>query len=263
MFLKLRFKKSSLNIIKRRFSTDLPHDNIIKHLNERGLISNISHPSVAESENIHSLLGKNIKLYIGFDPTAQSLHLGNLMGIMTALRFSSYGIDPIFLIGGATGLVGDPSGKSKERPLLSNETIQSNLENITNNLNYIVGNLSKNREFNKFNTLRLDSLKSSSSDEENFTKLVYRQQHLMEIEKLKNSGENGDNSRIDDIQNFETIMNTPIEGFRHKKVKPLVNYEIVDNYDFYKDFSVIDYLRKVGINMRMGSLLSKENVKTR
>ena len=263
MFLKMKLKHYSLNALKTsRFSTDLPHDNIIKHLKERSLISNISHPSLVESENIHSVLGKNIKLYIGFDPTAPALHLGNLMGIMTALRFSSYGIDPIFLIGGATGIVGDPSGKTKERPILSNETLQNNLDNIKNNLNYIVANLSEHKEFKKFNSIRLDSLKSSSSDEETFTKLVNREQHILEIEKLSKKGDN-DPQTIDDIQKFEDIMKSNIGGFKYKNNKTLVNYEIVDNYDFYKDLSVIDYLRKVGTNMRMGSLLSKENVKSR
>ncbi len=65
--------------------------------------------------------------YIGFDPTADSLHIGNLVQIMTLVHFQRCGHKPIVLVGGATGMVGDPSGKSSERNLLSEETLQHNL----------------------------------------------------------------------------------------------------------------------------------------
>jgi tyrosyl-tRNA synthetase len=258
MFLKMKLKHFSLNSFKKlSFSSEYHHDNVIKHLKERGLINNISHPTLIESENIHSLLGKNVKMYIGFDPTAQSLHLGNLMGIMTALRFGSYGIDPVFLVGGATGLVGDPSGKKKERPLMSNETIQNNLEKIKENIDYIVENISTNPEFKKFINIRKDLIKGSSSDEETYEKMLFRH-HAKEKEKLERQmqRESYDANKI--------LLNIlPTEDIDSNTRNKLVNYQVVDNYDFYKDLSVIDYLRKVGINMRMGSLLAKENVKSR
>lgn len=59
--------------------------------------------------------------YAGFDPTADSLHMGNLISILTMVRLSILGIRPILLIGGATGLIGDPSGKTTERNMLSKE----------------------------------------------------------------------------------------------------------------------------------------------
>ena len=65
--------------------------------------------------------------YIGFDPTADSLHIGHLVQIMTLVHFQQSGHKPIALVGGATGMVGDPSGKSKERNLLSREIIEYNL----------------------------------------------------------------------------------------------------------------------------------------
>ncbi len=254
----MKLKHFSLNSVKRfSFSSEYHHDNVIKHLKERGLINNISHPTLIESENIHSLLGKNVKMYIGFDPTAQSLHLGNLMGIMTALRFSSYGIDPVFLVGGATGLVGDPSGKKKERPLMSNETIQNNLEKIRENIDFIIENISTNPEFKKFINTRKDLIKGSSSDEETYEKMLLRH-HAKEKEKLEQllQRESFDANKI--------LLNIlPTEDIDSNTKNKLVNYQVVDNYDFYKDLSVIDYLRKVGINMRMGSLLAKENVKSR
>ena len=68
--------------------------------------------------------------YIGFDPTADSLHIGNLVQIMTLVHFQKCGHKPIILIGGATGMIGDPSGKSKERKFLDLKTISSNQEKI-------------------------------------------------------------------------------------------------------------------------------------
>ena len=64
--------------------------------------------------------------YIGFDPTADSLHIGNLVQIMTLVHFQRFGHKPFALVGGATGMVGDPSGKSAERNLLSEETLKHN-----------------------------------------------------------------------------------------------------------------------------------------
>ncbi|HMC17962.1 MAG TPA: tyrosine--tRNA ligase, partial [Gemmatimonadales bacterium] len=67
-------------------------------------------------------------LYCGFDPTAPSLQLGNLMPIMLLRQFQLAGHRPIVLMGGGTGLIGDPSGKRSERPLLSKEQIRENLQ---------------------------------------------------------------------------------------------------------------------------------------
>jgi tyrosyl-tRNA synthetase len=72
--------------------------------------------------------------YIGFDPTADSLHIGSLVQIMTLVHFQKAGHKPIALVGGATGMVGDPSGKSKERNLLSKEVIEQNLNGIKSQL---------------------------------------------------------------------------------------------------------------------------------
>ncbi len=73
--------------------------------------------------------------YIGFDPTADSLHVGNLVQIMTLLHLQKCGHKPIILVGGATGMVGDPSGKSKERNLLNEKTLSHNLNSVQKQLN--------------------------------------------------------------------------------------------------------------------------------
>ena len=72
--------------------------------------------------------------YIGFDPTADSLHIGSLVPILLLVHLQKAGHKPIALIGGATGMVGDPSGKSEERNLLSEEALQHNQEGVKKQL---------------------------------------------------------------------------------------------------------------------------------
>ncbi len=74
------------------------------------------------------LLREQVRGYVGFDPTADSLGVGNLVQVMTLLHFQRAGHKPIVLVGGATGLVGDPSGKSQERPLLSEDALAANIQ---------------------------------------------------------------------------------------------------------------------------------------
>jgi len=80
------------------------------------------------------LIKEKISGYIGFDPTADSLHIGHLAQIMTLLNFQRAGHKPYALVGGATGMVGDPSGKSAERNLLSEEILQHNVSCVKNQL---------------------------------------------------------------------------------------------------------------------------------
>src|SRR5690554_4561480 len=75
-----------------------------------------------------------ISLYCGFDPTADSLHVGHLMGVLMLRRFAAAGHDSIALAGGATGMIGDPSGKSEERNLLDTATLERNLAGLSDQL---------------------------------------------------------------------------------------------------------------------------------
>ncbi len=100
----------------------------VEELRWRGLLQDIM-PGTEELLNKETVTG-----YIGFDPTADSLHIGHLTQIFTLLRFQKAGHKPIALIGGATGMVGDPSGKSAERNLLDEETLFKNVEGIKKEL---------------------------------------------------------------------------------------------------------------------------------
>ena len=77
-------------------------------------------------------------LYIGFDPTADSLHVGSLLPLMMLRRFQKAGHKPIALVGGATGMIGDPSGKSEERNLLSVEQLQANVAGVEKQMRHFL-----------------------------------------------------------------------------------------------------------------------------
>ena len=125
--------------------------------------------------------------YIGFDPTSDSMHIGNLVQIMILIHFQRYGHKPIALIGGATGMIGDPSGKSNERKLLDQNKLKKNSSALKN-------------QFLKFL---------------NFSK------------KLVNSA------------------------------------EMINNFDWMKEFSLIDFSREVGKHITVNYMMSKESVKKR
>ena len=101
-------------------------NDIFNDLKWRGLI----HQSTADEFLPTWLATASRTVYAGFDPTADSLHVGSLLPLMMLRRFQKAGHRPIAIVGGATGMIGDPSGKSAERNLLSNEVLAANLAGI-------------------------------------------------------------------------------------------------------------------------------------
>lgn len=154
--------------------------NFVEELKWRGMLHDIM-PGTEE------LLSKEIiSGYIGFDPTADSLHVGHLMQIMTLVHFQRAGHRPIALVGGATGMIGDPSGKSEERNLLSEESLFHNQACVKNQL-----------------------------------------EKFLDFSAEKNPA------------------------------------EIVNNYDWFKDFSLLDFMRKVGKHLTVNYMMAKDSVKKR
>ncbi|GAX79408.1 hypothetical protein CEUSTIGMA_g6849.t1 [Chlamydomonas eustigma] len=100
-------------------------DNIVHVLRQRGLIQEVTSD---ELEKVSA--SESMSVYCGFDPTADSLHLGNLLGIIVLSWFQRCGHKPVALLGGATGRVGDPSGRSTERPVLTENEIEGNVQAI-------------------------------------------------------------------------------------------------------------------------------------
>jgi tyrosyl-tRNA synthetase len=107
---------------------------IFKDLEKRGLVKDVTHGNELET----FLLENKVTLYCGFDPTADSLHVGSLLPLVTLKRFSNFGHTPLALIGGATGLIGDPSGKSDERTLNTENIVNSFKKAISEQINSII-----------------------------------------------------------------------------------------------------------------------------
>ena len=102
-------------------------------LKTRGIIENISN-----DELINKLNNSSVSFYCGYDPTAKSLQIGNFFAMVTMKRLQKYGHKPYVLIGGATGMIGDPSGKSAERNLLDEQTLNENISGMSLQLEKIV-----------------------------------------------------------------------------------------------------------------------------
>lgn len=154
--------------------------NFIQEMKWRGMVHDVM-PGTEEALNKGVSAG-----YIGFDPTADSLHVGHLVQVMTLVHFQRSGHKPYALIGGATGMVGDPSGKSAERNLLDMETLNHNVACVK-------GQLEKFLDFNA----------SANSA------------------------------------------------------------ELVNNYDWFKDMTFLDFIRDVGKHITVNYMMAKDSVKTR
>ena len=153
--------------------------NFIEELRWRGMI----HDMMPGTEG--ALSNPGCVGYIGFDPTADSLHIGSLVQIMTLVHFQRAGHKPIALLGGATGMVGDPSGKSQERNLLDFDTLTKNIEGVKEQLAHF----------------------------------------------LSFSGPNA--------------------------------AEIVNNYDWFRSMSFLDFIRDIGKHISINYMLAKDSVKNR
>ncbi|MDG1686608.1 MAG: tyrosine--tRNA ligase [Flavobacteriaceae bacterium] len=155
--------------------------NFVEELKWRGLLFDIT----PETEKF--LLERPEKGYIGFDPTADSMHIGSLVQIIILMHFQKAGHSPIILLGGATGMIGDPSGKSDERNLLDQKTLVKNCNGIK-------------KQFEKF-------------------------------------------------LNFKKTIDNPAL--------------LVNNYDWMKSYSLIDFSREIGKHLTVNYMMAKESVKKR
>lgn len=109
-------------------------ENVLDVLEERGFIEQLTH-----EEETRELLGKEkITFYIGFDPTADSLHVGHFLTIMAMAHMQRAGHRPIALMGGGTGMIGDPTGKTDMRKMLTVEDIDHNVECFKKQLSKLI-----------------------------------------------------------------------------------------------------------------------------
>ena len=100
--------------------------NIVEQLKHSGMIAQVS----SEDDLLRHLEEGPRSVYCGFDPTADSLHIGNLVPLLALKKFQMAGHKPILLMGGATGIIGDPSGRDSERELLSREAVEKQIQSL-------------------------------------------------------------------------------------------------------------------------------------
>jgi tyrosyl-tRNA synthetase len=125
--------------------------NILEEFNKRGLVKDVSNAQV-----LQDLLSRPQTIYCGFDPSASSMHLGNFLMIMVLMRLQKAGHRVIAVVGGGTGMIGDPSGKNKERRLLTEVEIEENTQLIKNQLQRFIdlSNPNKGLLVNNYDWLR-------------------------------------------------------------------------------------------------------------
>lgn len=176
--------------------------NFVHELRWRGML----HDIMPGTEDL--LQKEMISGYIGFDPTADSLHIGNLVQIMTLLHFQQCGHKPLALVGGATGMVGDPSGKSAERNLLSEDTLRHNESCVK-------------KQLEKF----LDFSKNSSNSAE----MVNNYDWFKEIRFLDFIREVGKHITINYMLSKDSVQKRLETGLSFTEF----TYQLVQGYDFY------------------------------
>jgi len=191
---------------------------------ERGFIEQITD----EAEIAELLREKSITCYIGFDPTAASLHIGSLVPIMALAHMQRQGHRPIALVGGGTALIGDPSGKTEMRKILSREQINANAEGIKKQL-------SRYLDFSEGKALLLNNA-------DWLTPLNY-------IEFLRDIG-----------RHFSVNRMLAAESYRMRLEKGLnfieFNYMLLQSYDFLHLFKNWDCLMQMGGNDQWGNMVA-------
>ncbi len=132
----------------------MPAHSLLEELRWRGMLHQ-------HTEGLSDALSRDmVSGYCGFDPTAASLHVGNLVPVMGLVHMQRHGHRPVFLSGGGTGMIGDPSGKASERPLLSMDEIASNTERIKTQLDHFVDDSGRNGALTRNNADWLAPLKA-------------------------------------------------------------------------------------------------------
>ena len=132
---------------------------LLADLDARGLIHDSHRPDALGARLADGPIG----VYVGFDPTADSLHVGHLIGQLGLRRFQLAGHRPFPLAGGATGMVGDPGGRSEERNLLDRETLEHNVAGIKPQLERLLDFDAGDRSPRRSSTTRLDRRRSRCS----------------------------------------------------------------------------------------------------
>ncbi|WDR80593.1 tyrosine--tRNA ligase [Candidatus Purcelliella pentastirinorum] len=203
--------------------------NLIKKLKKRGLIKNITN----EKQLIKKIKNKNIKLYCGFDPTAESLHLGHLIPIICLKHFQKYGHTPIIIIGGATSLIGDPTLKKKERKKISKKQINQYTKKLKIQINKILKNEINNKNLNIINNYTWFKNK----------KII---NFLIKV---------GKHFSINNMINKDFIKKR-IKNIKHGISFTEFSYNLLQSYDFYKLNKKHNVILQIGGADQWGNMIS-------
>ena len=200
--------------------------NIIEELRWRNALKDFT--TGADTE----LINGNITCYNGFDPTAKSLHIGNLIPILGLQRLQKYGHSPIVIIGGGTGMIGDPSGRSDERKLLSLEKIEENLQGIKSQLE-------------KF--LDFDSKKNPA-------KIINNAEWLKKINLIDFLRDTGKFFNINNMMSKDSVKNrlSRDEGISFTEF----SYQLLQAYDFLYLFEEYNCTFQMGGSDQWGNIVA-------
>ena len=199
-------------------------NSLIEELQWRGMIHDMM-PGTDEQLNKEMTTG-----YVGFDPTADSLHIGNLVPVMLLVHLQRAGHKPVALVGGATGLVGDPSGKSAERPLLDIEALNHNLN-------------SQKKQLQKF--LRFD-------DSENSAQIVNNYDWFKDIGFLEFIRDTGKHITVNYMMSKDSVKNRLEGGMSFTEF----TYQLVQGYDFYHLYQNLDCKLQMGGSDQWGNIVT-------
>jgi tyrosyl-tRNA synthetase len=198
-------------------------DNVFEIFDERGFIQ-----QATDRESLWELLNKPVTCYIGFDPTVGSLHVGTLMPIMALAHMQKNGHTPIALVGGGTALVGDPSGKTEIRPIMTKEEIDKNAEEIKIQLSTFI-------DFSSGKALMLNNA-------DWLTDLNY-------IDFLRTIGRHFSVNKMLAAESYRARMKTGLNFIEF-------NYMLLQAYDFRHLFKQYDCRLQLGGNDQWGNILA-------
>ena len=198
--------------------------NFVEELKFRGMIHDIM-PKTEDYLNNNKVSG-----YIGFDPTSDSLHIGSLVQIMTLVHFQRHGHKPYLLLGGATGMVGDPSGKSKERNLLDTKELDKNINSIKKQLS----------RFLKFDSSENEAVIVNNKDWfENFNFLDF----IRDV---------GKHITVNYMMSKDSVKNRLETGISFTEF----TYQLVQGYDFYWLYKNHNCLLQLGGSDQWGNIVT-------
>ncbi|MBT5493320.1 MAG: tyrosine--tRNA ligase, partial [Flavobacteriaceae bacterium] len=203
--------------------------NFIKELEWRGMLQD----SIPGCED--QLLENSCSGYIGFDPTADSLHIGSLVQILILMHFQKCGHKPIVLVGGATGMIGDPSGKSNERNLLSQDDLDKNINGIY-------------KQLSKF--LNFDS------DKKNSAVLCNNNDWFKDINLIDFIRDTGKYITVNYMIAKESVKKRLSKDSTVGMSFTEFSYQLIQAYDFYHLFSEKNCLVQMGGSDQWGNITS-------